>query len=33
VDAAKRAVAESADALREAFNDARGIESKLFKTA
>jgi acetyl esterase len=33
VDAAKRAVAESADALREAFNDARGIERKLFKTA
>ena len=33
VDAARRAVAESADALREAFNDARGIERKLFKTA
>ena len=33
LDAAKRAVAESADALREAFNDARGIDRKLTKTA
>ncbi len=33
LDAAKHAVAESADALREAFNDARGIDRKLTKTA
>ena len=33
LDAARRAVAESADALREAFNDARGIDRKLTKTA
>jgi acetyl esterase len=33
VDAAKRAVAESAQALREAFDGARGIDRKLSKTA
>ena len=33
LDGARRAVAESADALREAFDDARGIERKLSKTA
>ncbi len=33
VDAAKRAVAESAEAMREAFDDARGIDRKLSKTA
>ena len=33
VDAARRAVAESAAALREAFDGARGIERKLTKTA
>ena len=33
VDAAKRAVSESAEAMREAFDDARGIDRKLAKTA
>jgi acetyl esterase len=33
VDAARRAVAESAQALREAFDSARGIDRKLSKTA
>jgi len=33
VDAAKRAVAESAAAMREAFDDVRGIDRKLEKTA
>lgn len=33
LDAARRAVAESAEALREAFDGARGIDRKLFKTA
>jgi acetyl esterase len=33
VDAAKRAVAESAAAMREAFDDVRGIDRKLAKTA
>jgi len=33
VDAARRAVAESAQALREAFDNARGIGRKLSKTA
>ena len=33
VDAARRAVTESADALREAFDGARGVDRKLAKTA
>ena len=33
VDAAKRAVTESAEAMREAFDGARGIDRKLSKTA
>ena len=33
VDAAKRAVSESAEAMREAFDGARGIDRKLAKTA
>ena len=33
VDAARRAVTESAEALREAFDGARGVERKLAKTA
>ncbi len=33
LDAARRAVAESAEALREAFDGARGIDRKLSKTA
>jgi acetyl esterase len=33
VDAAKRAVTESAEAMREAFDGARGIDRKLAKTA
>ena len=33
LDGAKRAVAESAEAMREAFDDARGIDHKIAKTA
>jgi hypothetical protein len=33
VDAAKRAVAESATTMRQAFDDALGIDGKIAKTA
>jgi hypothetical protein len=33
VDGARRAVTESAEAMREAFDGARGIDRKLSKTA